>query len=438
MIVYSHTVTPRLQYIINFLSDYFKHPFKLTANEQAYAASEDFKINYSYQKISSPEIYINPHALLFEYEKRKVQARCFQYKDYTAFFETVGDLHFDLFAALFFLLSRYEEYLPHEKDAYGRFDHKNSLAFKEGFLQQPLINIWLEDFAQSLEEKFPGIQLQRPKFSFLPTYDIDIAWAYKNKGFKRTAGPIVQSLFKGKWKTVGERIRVLKGKETDPFDAYAWMDELHERYGLHPLYFFLVAEENGKYDKNIDPNNEEFRQLIKSISSHSKIGLHPSWSSGDNKALIAKEKKRLEEISQQSLHRSRQHYIRMQLPATYQQLLSAGITEDHSMGYGSINGFRASIALPFYWYDLQKEEITRLLIHPFCFMDANAHYEQKLSPQQASEELMNYYKAVKAVNGTMITIWHNQFLGTGSEFEGWKEMYEEFVRLLTMEADGDD
>ena len=115
MIVYSHTLSPRLQYIVRFLSHYFRHPFKLTANEQLYATSDDFKINYSYQRIADDEIYIAPHALLFETEKRHVQVKCFEHNGYKAFFEASGELHFDLFAAIFFLLSRYEEYLPHKK-----------------------------------------------------------------------------------------------------------------------------------------------------------------------------------------------------------------------------------------------------------------------------------------------------------------------------------
>ena len=97
------------------------------------------------------------------------------------------------------------------------------------------------------------------------------------------------------------------------------------------------------------------------------------------------------------------------------------------MGYGSINGFRASVASPFYWNDLEKEEKTNLFLHPFCFMDANSFFEQKFSPQQALDALRHYYNAIKSVNGTMITIWHNTFLGTEKLFAGWKEVYEKFI-----------
>ena len=101
------------------------------------------------------------------------------------------------------------------------------------------------------------------------------------------------------------------------------------------------------------------------------------------------------------------------------------------MGYGSINGFRASVASPFYWYDLEKEETTGLLIYPFCFMEANSFFEQKYSPQQALDEIRQYYNTVKSVKGTFISIWHNTFLGTDKLFTGWREVYEKFIKEIS-------
>jgi hypothetical protein len=98
------------------------------------------------------------------------------------------------------------------------------------------------------------------------------------------------------------------------------------------------------------------------------------------------------------------------------------------MGYGNINGFRASIASSFNWYDLENERQTNLLLFPFCFMDANSFYEQKFTAQQAMDELLQYYYAIKKVNGLMITIFHNHLLGTDQSFAGWKEAYEVFLK----------
>ncbi|MEI6949132.1 polysaccharide deacetylase family protein [Paraflavisolibacter sp. H34] len=416
--------------MINFLADYFHHPFKLTANEQAYIASADYKINYSHTRISDDELYINPHALLFESEKRKVKAECFEYNGHTVFFAASGDLHFDLFAGIFFLLSRYEEYLPHEKDQYGRFSHKSSVAFQEGFLDKPLINIWLDDFKQLLEKRFRGLELFTHQFRFIPTYDIDIAWSYRNKGFKRNFWPLVRDIFEGRWRQANERIKVLKGKLPDPYDSFEWIDLLHQQYNLTPVYFFLVAREAGVYDKNISIDNPEFQALIQSIAQKYPLGLHPSWASGDERSLFPKERKWLEKLTHRNIIASRQHYLRFMLPYTYQFLMGQGISHEYSMGYGTVNGFRASIASPFYWYDLQKEESTNLLVYPFCFMDANAYFEEERTPAEALEELLHYYNSVKSVNGTLITLWHNQFLGTGKEFEGWRQTYEQFVAAV--------
>ena len=98
------------------------------------------------------------------------------------------------------------------------------------------------------------------------------------------------------------------------------------------------------------------------------------------------------------------------------------------MGYGTINGFRASVCSSFYWYDLAKDDPTTLALYPFCFMDANAFYEQKFTPQQAYAELMQFYTTVKKLNGMLVTVWHNSILGTNSAFAGWREMFELFMK----------
>jgi hypothetical protein len=432
VLVFSHSITPRIRYINEFLSEYYGASFKLTSDEERFMkATDSCKINYGYHRLDPYEIFIHSHALLFESSVRHVKVECFEKNGYKAFFKAESDFGFDLFAAIFYLITRYEEYLPHKKDSYGRYAHEDSVAFRESFLHLPLINFWLEDFKMVLKEKDATLELHERQFTFRPTYDIDIAWSFRNKGFKRTAGGTAKLFFKGKFRKMVHRIQVIKKKRQDPYDAYEWMDQLHAGFGLQPVYFFLVAKEVGKYDKNIDVNNPEYQQLIQSTAAKYAIGLHPSWASGDIPSLLTREKSMLEHVISHAVTNSRQHYIRFDLPSTYRKLLALGITDDYSMGYGSINGFRASIASTYFWYDLKNEEKTRLQIHPFCFMDANSFYEQQLSAEAASEELLQYFDAVKSVNGTMITIWHNNFLGTDPIFAGWKEVYQQFVSSVT-------
>jgi hypothetical protein len=158
------------------------------------------------------------------------------------------------------------------------------------------------------------------------------------------------------------------------------------------------------------------------------VGLHPSWQTGDDEELFESELEWMEDVTGRAIIHSRQHYIRFTLPDTFRTLTNLGIQKEFSMGYGTINGFRASVCSSFYWYDLEKDDPTTLMLYPFCFMDANAYYEQKFTPQQAYTELMQYYSTVKKLNGMLVTVWHNSILGTDSAFAGWREMFELFMK----------
>ena len=431
MLVYSPIITPRLRYITGFFGQEITgKSFALTSDKKYYLESNIEKFNYSPERILPEEFWLKPHSLLFENKISEQSIQCFEESGQRAFFKTEGDFPFDIFAASFYLLSRYEEYLPHQKDMYGRYAHENSLAFKEGFLNQPLINNWLKNFKKLLNSKFSGSLLPATdsRFTFLPTYDIDIAWSYKHKGWWRSAGGLMQSLIKGNWQEFKKRINVLQGKKKDPFDSYGWLNQLHEQHKLRPYYFFLMAEKRGKYDKNNSPRQKALQTLISDHLIRYPIGIHPSWRSGDEHSLLKKEIDSLQTITNNRILSSRQHYIRFVLPETFRRLTENGIEFDFSMGYGSTNGFRASVSSPFYWYDLEKEKQTELILFPFCYMEANSFYEQKYTAQQALDEMRYYYDIVKSVNGTFIMIWHNQFLGTDKLYDGWKEVYEKFIK----------
>jgi len=429
LLIYSHTISPRLQYIVDFFSkELFDEPISITTDEAYFKASDQPRLNYSATEFSDQEFFIRSTPLLFETGIKPQPIECFEINFYKAFFQTSGDFQFDIFAASFYLLSRYEEYLPHEKDEYGRYAHTNSLAFREHFLSQPLVNSWLHSFKQALLFKFPSLVFKQGQFKCVLTYDIDMAWSYLHKGWLRTLGGFAVSIRKGQWQAVKDRWQVLTRKKKDPFDCFEWLDAWHLYCRLKPYFFFLVAKRTSRYDKNISTHKKPFRDLISYYAETSNIGWHPSWQSGNDKALLKEELEWLQVVADKEIKQSRQHYIRFTLPVTYRKLIETGIEKDFSMGYGSINGFRASVCSPFYWYDLEKETATSLMIYPFCFMDANSLFEQKQSPKQTYDELIQYYERVKNYKGVFIPIWHNFILGTDPQYKGWRELFELFMK----------
>jgi hypothetical protein len=429
MLFYSEHNSARSFYMLDLISsEIFNDPFFHTSDKEAFISHPGAKINYSAERLSDEEFYIRPHKLLFETGIRDQEIICFDFSGRPAFFQTEGDFPFDIFAAAFYLVSRYEEYLSFKPDQYGRFPFDASLAYRENFLEIPLINYWLEDFKMALQKKFPDLIFRLKDFKFIPSYDIDMAYSYKCKGIKRNLGGFCKSLVRGEWYYLLDRWDVLFNKKKDPFDSYEWLDSLHLYCRTRAYYFFLVARKQEGLDKNISADKPAFKSLISYHAGGYTVGLHPSWQSGDEQAILMEETDTLAAITSAPVKYSRQHYIRMNLPNTYRQLIDVGIEKDFSMGYGSSNGFRASTCSSFYWYDLKAEKKTKLMIFPFCFMDATCFYQRQSTPAEAFTELMNFYRKIKQVNGLMVTIWHNQFFGSDPIFAGWKEVYEVFLK----------
>ena len=447
MILYSQHITSRLQYIAKTL---LGDAIELTNNKEYFIQYNGAKISYSSETIDCITFQIIPHGLLFETEIKEQSIDCFEWNGLKAFFKTDGDIPFDIFAASFYLLSRYEEYLPHQKDEYGRYDYKNSIAYKENFLQLPLINLWGKELG-----KISSFKFQVTSFKHIPTYDIDIAFAYRHQPLWLNVLGFYRDLFTGNIEKVIERGNVYSGNKKDPFDVFDWLDQLHEQHQLKPIYFFLLAEKRTGVDKNISPRKKAMQQLIQQHASKYEVGIHPSWQSGNEEkmtderlqmtgknrppstvyrqplqesSLLKNEISFLNKSTQQIITKSRQHYLRFTIPQTFRRLITAGIKDEYSLGYGTINGFRASYTLPFYWFDLEKNETTNLLLHPFCFMEATSVFEQKYTVEQTTEELQYYFDLIKSVKGEFISLFHNHFLTEQPQWMAWRKMYEDFFK----------
>jgi len=421
-IIYAAFTSNRLTYVLDFIfNEVLGVEYILTNAETDYLSSPYFRINYSHKNLIS-DLHIGSSGLLYETEIVEKDIYCTKWNELPIFFQTQeSEIPFDFFSAVFYLMSRYEEYLPHELDSYFRFPHVQSIAFQNNFLSLPLIDLWIEALKKKMFLKNQSVQFKENKFQILPTYDIDIAYSFKGKGFGRNIAGALKDIIKFDFKNISLRLNVLFANHKDPYDSFDFLDKIHEQFSLKPIYFFLLSE-GSKYDKNIDCHSTLMKELISTIQSKYEIGIHPSWKSHERYEVLQKETLLLNKVT-----KSRQHYIRFALPETYRNIVNVGITDDYSMGYGSINGFRASTSRSFNWFDIEKNEVSLLRLHPFCFMECNSFFEQKYTSDKGYEELLHYAKVIKEVNGNLITIWHNFSLGTDPLWKGWKEMYVDFL-----------
>ncbi len=435
VLVYSQRVTNRLKYTLDlFFDTLLGVKWELTSIPEVFSGYEGARVNYGKEPLSGNEVQVIPSGFL---EKRGLQAfepGLVQKEGLPCLFPAAGpegDLGFDVFAAAFYLVSRYEEYLPHQKDHHGRFQARQSYAFRNGFLEMPVVNhyaLWLK---KSLREKFPGLVFPQKKYSFVPTYDIDIAYAYRGRGFFRGLGASLRSALQLNFSAIGERLQVLSAKTPDPFDTYDLQLAWHRKYGLRAFYFFLCAE-YGPFDRNIAVFSTVFQNLVKKISDYAYTGIHPSYASGENPEKLSAEVDRLSKILNREIRFSRQHYLKMEMPGTYRNLIRHNIDHDFTMGYASQTGFRASVASPFFFYDLEREEASSLKVFPFAVMDGTLKDYLGLEPEQALQRIARLVKAVREVDGTFISLWHNESLGDCGKWKGWRIVYE---KLLEMAAE---
>jgi len=419
-----------VKYVFNLIfKDCLGLNFTLTNQIDEFVAFDGSKLSYTNQNIIS-EFHISAHTLLFESGIKEQTIQIHNHPIYLKyFFSTIHSVvPFDLFAASFYLVSRYEEYLPFLPDAFNRFDAINSLAYQYDFLRIPLVNLWITEFEKILTQKFPYLQITHKKYSYTSTIDIDNAYKYQEKGVMRSIGGYVKSIVKFDKDDLKQRTYVLLRWEKDPFDSYDYQLEIQKKYQLKVIYFFLLGD-YGINDKNHPSNNYGFQQLIKHLSDYAIPGIHPSFGSNDNVNQVRVEINRLAKITHRDIYNSRQHFSMLKFPDTYATLLELGITDDYSMGYSNFNGFRASFCLPFYWYDLDDELETGLKIHPFCLSETSLRFKDLATPQSIGTLAKPIMDEVKKYNGELVTIFHNDTIGTATDWVAWKQVYEEIVRL---------
>ncbi len=426
LLIYSTFNSPRLAFICHQVFDiWLGLEHRITTHVEVYQQYEGMKLNYSEEKILKEELFLAACHLLKATSIENTNLTILKHNKIPALFKTEvlnSALPFDLFATIFFHLSRYEEYLSFQADQHERFTYKESWAYQNDCLQVPIVDQLILVLEQLIREKYPQLVFTKRTFCFKPTYDIDMAWAYKHKGLVRTLGGLLKDTFKGNRAKLQEKWQVLVHDQIDPFDTFDLFYELDQQYNMAPIYFFLLGD-HGKYDENIDVRQYAFRQLIQHIATNYPIGIHPSYRSNSNVKRLKKEIGRLKNITNQPISKSRQHFLKLHLPTTYRNLLKYNITEDYSMGYAGQIGFRAGTSLPFYWYDLQLETGTELLIHPFQIMDVTLKEYLCLTPEQAKNSISEMIQTIRSVNGTFCSLWHNSSFSTIGGWENWKEVY---------------
>lgn len=426
LLIFTHKITNRLTYTARQLFE------KILGVEISFTTRvEDFikhsgpKMTYSKQPLQN-EFFIRSNDLLFEQGINDLEIKVGDWDGIPCFFMSgeKSSIPYDVFSASFFLLSRYEEYLPHVKDSVGRFPVKESLAYQNNFLQLPVVDIWAYKLLDALKERFPDMEVGQREYSFTSIINVTTSHCYAMRGFMRSLGGFLIDLGNFKLRDIAKRFSVLLGFSKDPYDNFYELVDIHKKLPIKTMFFFQFAKHSA-HDKNISPNNNKFRYLIKSVADYSVVSLSTSFLSSTDKSVLKEEKKQLGNLINRPINYARLRYNRVSVPTTYRNLVETEFTDDFSMGYTHEIGFRAGTCTPFHFYDINMEVRQPLKVHPFTVHDyALTNYRSK---EEIFEKMDNVYRWIKQVNGNMTIIFSNELLGSNHKID-WMELYQSFLK----------
>jgi hypothetical protein len=419
--IYAATISPRLEYVAEVIfTTVLGIEYELTTDRRKIGSSP--AILYSEEKVKGQFVII-PSGLLSSAGIEPLAPDVSWLDDMPVLFpQEEGSVPFDLFSAAFYMLSRYEEYLPFRADSHGRFPGTESLAYHSGFLRLPVVDIWARYLANALVRHFPVLTIRHNEYRSLLTVDIDQAFAFRSRGLLRTVGGFVRGLG-GHNPSPAERLRTMTGKDDDPYDNFDYIEKTAGNYGSEILFFFPTGD-MGEHDHNPSHRDQEYVELIKTYDGRHGSGLHPSYRSAGSRKILHTESERYRNITGHHAEKVRQHWLLLKMPDTYRLYEEAGFTADYSMGFADEPGFRAGIARPFRFYDLAREKVTGLTLVPFQVMDGTLKKYHDLSVEEAIETVKEIIAATRKTGGLFVSVWHNTSFSGRDGWEGWRRVFE--------------
>lgn len=428
---YSDKLTPRVQYIAaHIFTTMLKQQVKwVNAIEQLPDPATHVVVAYTAQSCPKGVFKVTPYGLLFKKGLKKQECQVGKWQGLTTFFQTLdGNIPFDIFSAVFYLITRYEEYVADEADfdEMGRFKATASLAYQQGFLMEPLVDKWVMAFEKELAACSP---LYKPSanraFVFRPLVVIDKLFKYRNNPILHNFYTLFGNIRKGKWHAVLTQLKVRLRIEEDPYNNVASLLLLHNRNNLLPVFFLRVSYDSYK-EKPLYTRTVSYKNLI---SSHYLFELHSSPQAAHSFDKLASERKKLYKITRSQVNMNCFHKLAFRMPSSYRNLLKLSFKDDFSMVYPDMLGFRASTCTPYRYYDLEKEDYYKLQIHPIAFCDDMLRGGQ-YTQQDVYEKLMALAAQVAEVYGEFSCIFHNDVLSDTGRYRHWLAVYESSLRTI--------
>ncbi|WP_316840727.1 DUF7033 domain-containing protein [Pedobacter gandavensis] len=174
LLVYAPLISPRIKYIFNFMfKEILGLELEYPKNLAEFLSADAPKLCYAKHPIQKT-LFFKSAGLLTDHSIKRQKIKTTTFGSHQVPFAVEGStLPFDPFAASFYFLSRYEEYLPFDNRKGPGFRARLSLQYKLGLLQIPVIDEWTIILKNILHLHFPNLKFPRRNFSFKVAYSLN-------------------------------------------------------------------------------------------------------------------------------------------------------------------------------------------------------------------------------------------------------------------------
>jgi hypothetical protein len=335
----------------------------------------------------------------------------------------------DILAAALFMLSRWEETAVPARDAHDRFPATASVAYKQGFLDRPIIDEYALILQAWLKVLLPGWQPTTTRFSMKLSHDVDTVRSHASlySAVRACAGDLL------KRRSLAKAVKTLCAfisPACDPtYRGILDLAELSQRHGLASAFYFMGAKA-GPYDRGYDPSSRLVKRCMADLANRGhEIGFHGGYYTVDDPARFAWEKSRVEGAVSNGPMGGRQHCLRFRVPNTWRMWEEAGMAYDSTLSYADHEGFRCGTCHPFHPFDIERGRELNLTEVPLIVMDVTLRQYRSLTPEQAEKRILLLAGRCRRVNGVFTLLWHNSSLQ--DEWEPWATAYDRVLQRLT-------
>ncbi len=291
------------------------------------------------------------------------------------------------------IFTKKEEYEPdpEQLDEHQRFKQESS-RYKDIF--KPKVSEFL--VKNGLKVKYPN----NKKFAVCLTHDIDAISLPRRIKLKKN----ILSFLNKKW---------------DPWYNFNQIIELEKQYNAKSSFYFLATKKGLNRGYNIQKVKNE---LINIDKQGWEVGLHGGYYSYNNIEELKKEKQIIENILNKPIIGFRSHYLRFEIPQTWELLRQAGFKYDTSFGYAETIGFKNGICHPFKPFNLNTNQQINILEIPLIIMDGHLLRYMNLNNEQAWQKTKELIDQTEKYNGVITILWHNTYFS--------KERVEIYEKIL--------